>query len=286
MSSKARKAEKRDLARYVNKQRTLIFSSRGITLRGRHFMKDLQDLLAHSKKDAKLDTKDKLFVVNEIADMRNCNNTVFFEARKRQDLYMWVSRCPSGPSAKFLVQNLHTTEELKLTGNCLKGSRPILYFDQSFDSQPHLRLLKELFTQVFGTPKGHPKAKPFIDHVFSFYILQDRIWFRNYQIVLEAPAAQGHVSKKAPVLVEIGPRFVLNPIRIFEGSFSGATLWQSGTFVSPNTLRSQQRKRQGSKYADRIQQKKRRKEHVESHPVPKDELRGVFGAPAVPQEEP
>ena len=36
---------------------------------------------------------------------------------------------PSGPSAKFLVENIHTLEELKLTGNCLKGSRPLLNFD-------------------------------------------------------------------------------------------------------------------------------------------------------------
>eukprot|EP00457_Paulinella_chromatophora_P008961 gb/GEZN01009011.1/.p1 GENE.gb/GEZN01009011.1/~~gb/GEZN01009011.1/.p1 ORF type:complete len:310 (+),score=39.67 gb/GEZN01009011.1/:431-1360(+) len=273
------KAEKRDLARYVNKQRTLIFSSRGISLRGRHFMKDLQDLLAHSKKDAKLDTKDKLFVVNEVADMRNCNNVIFFEARKRKDLYMWVSRSPAGPSCKFLIQNLHTTEEVKLTGNCLKGSRPVLFFDQAFDSAPHFQVLKELFSQVFGTPKGHPKAKPFVDHVFSFFILNDRIWFRNYQIVLEAPAVQGQISKKAPVLVEIGPRFCLNPVRIFQGSFSGATLWQNSSFVSPNTMRAELRKRQGSKYADRTKQKKQRLDYVEQTKLPADELSGVFAAP-------
>ena len=61
-------------------------------------------------------------------------------------------------------------DELKLTGNCLKGSRPILSFDtvtsldfitshramyrtlslcQVFDQIPHYSLLKELFTQVY-----------------------------------------------------------------------------------------------------------------------------------------
>jgi ribosome biogenesis protein BRX1 len=34
-------------------------------------------------------------------------------------------------------------------------------------------------------------------------------------------------------LVEIGPRFVLTPIRIFEGAFGGATVFANpGTFIS------------------------------------------------------
>jgi ribosome biogenesis protein BRX1 len=41
----------------VNKQRTLVFCSRGITHRDRHFMQDVRDLLPHSKKDVKLDHK-------------------------------------------------------------------------------------------------------------------------------------------------------------------------------------------------------------------------------------
>lgn len=38
--------------------------------------------------------------------------------------------------------------ELKFTGNSLKGSRPLVTFDKSFDSVPHLQLLKEMFSQV------------------------------------------------------------------------------------------------------------------------------------------
>lgn len=40
-------------------------------------------------------------------------------------------------------------------------------------------------------------------------------------------------------LVEIGPRFVLCPIRIFAGSFGGPTLYQNPDFVSPNFVRAQ-----------------------------------------------
>lgn len=43
---------------------------------------------------------------------------------------------------------VHTTEELKLTGNHLKGSRPLLSFSAEFEMHPHLQLLKELLLQV------------------------------------------------------------------------------------------------------------------------------------------
>ena len=45
------------------------------------------------------------------------------------DLYLWIGRFPSGPSIKFLVENIHTSKEMNLTGNCLKFSRHILSFD-------------------------------------------------------------------------------------------------------------------------------------------------------------
>ena len=39
-------------------------------------------------------------------------------------------------------------------------------------------------------------------------------------------------------LVEIGPRFVLDVIRVFEGSFGGPTLFLNGNFISPNAVSS------------------------------------------------
>lgn len=74
-------------------------------------------------------------------------------------------------------------KELKLTGNCLKGSRPLLSFDETFKQKPEYQLLKELFVQIFSTPNHHPKSQPFIDHVITFTIVDHRIWFRNYQIL-------------------------------------------------------------------------------------------------------
>lgn len=37
--------------------------------------------------------------------MKNCNKCIFFEGRKKQDLYMWLANIPKGPCAKFFVEN-------------------------------------------------------------------------------------------------------------------------------------------------------------------------------------
>ena len=46
-------------------------------------------------------------------------------------------------------------------------------------------------------------------------------------------------------LVEIGPRFVLIPIRIFLGSLGGPTLYQNQAFVTPNAERAALKKNKG-----------------------------------------
>lgn len=38
------------------------------------------------------------------------------------------------------------------------------------------------------------------------------------------------------LLFVAGPRFVLNPIKIFAGSFGGATLWHNPEYTSPNLV--------------------------------------------------
>ena len=40
-------------------------------------------------------------------------------------------------SARFHVLNVHTMDELKLTGNSMLGSRPLLNFDAKFSQTPH-----------------------------------------------------------------------------------------------------------------------------------------------------
>ncbi|KAL0946745.1 hypothetical protein HGRIS_012923 [Hohenbuehelia grisea] len=208
-----------------NKQRVLLLSSRGVTHRMRHLMNDLEVLLPHVKKDSKLDSKSQLHLLPELADLNNCNNALYFEARRHEDLYLWAAKTPNGPSIKMHVQNIHTMDELKMTGNCLKGSRGLLSFDKGFDETEWGRLTKEVFTHIFGVPQTARKAKPFIDHILTFSLLDSKIWFRNFQIIEKDPLQPN--GPPQTTLVEIGPRFVLTPIRIFEGAFGGATVFSN-----------------------------------------------------------
>ncbi|KAA6412815.1 MAG: ribosome biogenesis BRX1 [Lasallia pustulata] len=262
-----------------NKQRVLILTSRGVTYRHRHLLNDLYSLLPHSRKDAKLDTKTKLYQLNELADLYNCNNVLFFEARKAKDLYIWMSKAPNGPTIKMHLQNLHTMSELHFPGNCLKGSRPILSFDRSFTTTPHLLLIKELLTHTFGVPKGARKSKPFVDHVMGFTLADNKIWIRCFQITETelskadlANAENGDVDAVAEAaakvvgsgkrgeretklsLVEIGPRFVLTPIVILEGSFGGPVIYENKEFVSPNQVRAELRLGKAGRYNRRSEQ--------------------------------
>mmetsp|Transcript_38771 Transcript_38771/g.116523 ORF Transcript_38771/g.116523 Transcript_38771/m.116523 type:complete len:371 (-) Transcript_38771:146-1258(-) len=307
--------------RYRNKQRCLVLCSRGVTARYRHLLEDLRTLIPHHKKESKLDpgnggrggTGGGLGrAVNDVADVRGCNSVLFLECRKRRDCYLWVGRTAGrgagavtaadtnedstnplaggavGPSVKFHLTNVHTMDELRLTGNCMKGSRPVLSFDSAFAERDDLRLIKSLFVDVFGTPRGHPKSKPFVDRVMAFYWADGKIWVRNYQIVRAAPedALEAHIAKKAHAdgdtrttsLVEIGPRFVLDPVRIFRGSFGGQTLYMNDEFVSPNEVRAQEQAVKGNVFEERLRQKKRkktRKAEMEER-MPDDPLAGVF----------
>ena len=148
-------------------------------------MLDIGTLIPHSKKDSKLDTKNPRDAAGRGGGHEVLHQRHVFECRKRTDCYMWLAKCPDGPSVKFHVENVHTMAELKLTGNHLKFSRPALHFDATFDDahSPHLGLIKEMLVHCFSTPYKHHKMKPFLDHVLSFYWEDGRVWFRNYQIV-------------------------------------------------------------------------------------------------------
>eukprot|EP00088_Acartia_fossae_P014393 TRINITY_DN17700_c0_g1_i1.p1 TRINITY_DN17700_c0_g1~~TRINITY_DN17700_c0_g1_i1.p1 ORF type:complete len:331 (+),score=49.69 TRINITY_DN17700_c0_g1_i1:38-1030(+) len=227
--------------KWTNKTRVLVLCARGIGHRGRHLLQDLQNMMPHSKTESKMQKKESLFAANEMAEMKNCEKCLLFEGRKGKDVYMWAANVARGPSVKFEVENIHTMAELKMTGNCLRASRPLLSFDNSFTKDAHLKLIKELFVQIFGVPNKHPKSQPFYDHVYTFSVADGKIWFRNFQILDESGS-----------LSEIGPRMVLNPIKVFDGSFCGQTLWENTRYITPNSKRAMLKKLKSHKYQDRV----------------------------------
>jgi ribosome biogenesis protein BRX1 len=167
-------------------------------------------------------------------------------------------------------------EELHFTGNCLKGSRPILSFDAAFDKEPHLQVIRELFQHIFGVPPNARKSKPFVDHVLGFTVADGKIWIRNYQIneveaagtndiddaetrdakkkEKDAQRQKGGAKDTDIGLVEIGPRFVLTPMTIQSGSFSGQILYSNKAFVSPNQIRADLRRNKATRQGSRAEQ--------------------------------
>jgi Brix domain len=74
------------------------------------------------------------------------------------------------------------------------------------------QVMKELLQQVFVTPKGHQKSKPFFDHVISFTYCDNRVWLRNYQVIVALDKKK--VTDESVTLVEVGPRATLQPIKV------------------------------------------------------------------------
>lgn len=269
-----------DKTKHINRQRLLVISSRGVTYRHRHLINDLTSLLPHSRKEPKFDSKKNLYQLNEVAELYNCNNIFFFESRKHQDLYLWISKPPNGPTLKFHIQNLHTLDELNFTGNCLKGSRPVLSFDKSFQDNDHHKLIKELFTHTFGVPPNARKSKPFIDHVMTFSIIDNKIWIRNYQIneteKLKDNEKGINIDDELS-LIEIGPRFVLTLITILEGSFGGPKIYENKEYVSPNFARAQVKQQSADQAKARVtaaleRKIKNRNNLLKSDPLSNDSL--------------
>ena len=254
------------VSKWTNKTRVLVLAARNINFRGRHLMTDIKGMMPHGKSDSKMQKKESLFAVNEIAEMKNCSKCLLFEGRKKKDVYLWAANVARGPSVKFEVENIHTMAELKMTGNCLAASRPILSFCPNFSQEVHWTLMKELLTSIFGIPNQHPKSQPFFDHVFTFSIVDGKIWFRNYQIVEESGS-----------LAEVGPRMVLNPIKVFDGAFCGQTLWENGSYVTPCAKRSMIKRMKAGKYQQKLASKAAYEASRPTEPTYKvDETEEVF----------
>lgn len=157
--------------------------------------------------------------------------------------------------------------ELGFGGNCLKGGRGLVVFDKTFEDtefaggQEYKGLVRELLRGVFCVPqKGVRCMKPFVDRITGIFGLDGKIWIRVYEIreTDKKVEGAGDPSSTDVSLVEIGPRFVLTPIVVLEGSFGGPVIYENREFVSPNQIRSEVRLKKASKHARRTDERKER----------------------------
>lgn len=164
-------------------------------------------------------------------------------------------------------------------GNCLKGGRGVVVFDKSFDEKgpdavghtgtEYRGLIREMLRKVFCVPKRGVKGmKPFVDRIIGVFGVDGKIWIRVYEIQesevgkgsskqTEEDAGDKKSGKGKSIggpeisLVEIGPRFVLTPIVILEGSFGGPVIYENKEYVSPNQVRRDIRLEKASRHAQR-----------------------------------
>eukprot|EP00173_Palmaria_palmata_P003133 Plantae.Rhodophyta-Palmaria_palmata.ctg32503.p1 GENE.Plantae.Rhodophyta-Palmaria_palmata.ctg32503~~Plantae.Rhodophyta-Palmaria_palmata.ctg32503.p1 ORF type:complete len:186 (+),score=32.27 Plantae.Rhodophyta-Palmaria_palmata.ctg32503:38-559(+) len=166
--------------------------------------------------------------------------------------------------------------ELGFPGNALLFSRPLLSFDPGFDTLPHMRLARELLTQVFTAPAGHRRTKPFVDHIIAFYVVDHRIWMRHYQIVDAALDDKMADKDTESAVVEIGPRLVLTPIKVFAGAFDGATIWENEAYISPNEIRRAMKMRASQRSLGKKSQMNKRARYMKKNKPAVDPLGDVF----------
>lgn len=215
---------------WLNRQRTLVVLSRNARNNERQLAKELTRLMCHSKTDSVLEKGDIFPQLSELCRLRSCQNCLYFE-QKKGEVYLWIARHPEGPSLKFRLSDIVLAENTKFHGNCLRASRPILSFDAAFLRTPELALAKNLLVDTFNIPKNHPKSMPFFDKVFAFGVSDGRILFRHYELLKKGP------KTAEAELVEVGPRFALEPVKVLDGFFGGEVVWQNADFQKLSDFR-------------------------------------------------
>ena len=77
-------------------------------------------------------------------------------------------------------------------------------------------------------------------------------------------------------IVEIGPRFCLSLIKIFDASFSGAGIFESSTFVSPNHVRRMAKLESQTTYISRVVANAKMEAKMANSALEEDPLNSVF----------
>lgn len=207
---------------YTDFNRILILCRRGVSPSIRHFLPDFYRLIQNPVKSPKFKGKNYI-ALNNLADEKNCSVILLFETRHSTEHYLWFSLPPGGPTMCFFFENFHKIEEFHFNGKCSPDTKPLLFFDPAFNSNPALGIAKVLLKQAFGAPFA--KGRKFVDTAISFFYKDDHIWVVRYQIMFDT---------ETPVLIEAGPRFCLQPVLILHGSFCGKEIYKNPNFIPPH----------------------------------------------------
>lgn len=257
-----------------NNHKPIVIGNKGLKHEHVLLFEDFLSLVPHAKKGSTI-PPDEIKFLDEIATDRHCDTVAFFETRHRGDFrenYFWIARVPEGPSFNFFVDDIHTIKQLRTIGNCMKGSRPLLFFDPNFGKNDQLLLAKNLLKRFFSVPYQNKHSKPFVDRAMSFFVDQnDSIVARHYQVQWN--------EDETINLVEVGPRFRLVPNFILAGAFKGSKIWKNGSFVSIYKQKKEERI-QKAKEKNRLRDKQaEREEKKQDIPEIENPMEGLFNEP-------
>jgi hypothetical protein len=110
----------------------LTFTSRKANSKVAGLLDDLRRMMPCSRNDNKFDKKTPLSDIVEMCEIKNCDHALYLQStvigkrRKIIDkgLYFYLGATSEGPTFKFKLGSIHTLNDFKQTGNCLRHSRP------------------------------------------------------------------------------------------------------------------------------------------------------------------
>ena len=270
----AEKAEPKEIKSQPFVHRPLLVGNKGMVHRVAEILDDCVKLIPHAKKDNRLPMSD-IVELDEIAKDSFCDTVCLFQTMHKIEPYLWLADAKNGPSICFFFEEGRSMYDLAYVGNALKGSRPLCIFDKAFEKDDVFKLSKILLSRMFEVPNGDRHSKPFVDRAMSFFVEDDTIVIRHYQVQWEDP----------PVLVEIGPRITLLPVFILAGVMKGPKIWKHPTWQSPYSRKKEEKHEKAEMKAHLRIKKAHQEERRSKLKKPEDKHKGFFAAPNADDDE-
>ncbi|KMV66689.1 60S ribosomal subunit biogenesis RNA-bindingprotein [Encephalitozoon cuniculi EcunIII-L] len=182
---------------------SVILSTRGASVKIRHLMKDISRLVK-VEEEQKWDMGKNYGELRSLMAINECDSMLFFRSTKRSDdLWMGIL---DGVSVLFRMHNMSTMRDCNFPVNSFKDCGYVLMFSKEFEDIEHLKYTKDVIEHIFRSNETKDKA-------LCFFYLDGVIWVRCYKI-----------GKK---LEEIGPRLVLEVLKVLEKCFEGKALYKA-----------------------------------------------------------
>lgn len=167
-------------------------------------MKDIGKLVA-VEEEQKWDMGKEYDELRSLMELNECDSMLFFRSTKRSD-DLWMG-LRDGMSVLFRLHNISTMKDCNFGVNAFKECGYVVMFSKEFDEVEHLQHVKGVIEQIFVSGETKDKA-------LCFFHVDGVVWVRCYRI--------------GEKLEELGPRFVLEVLGVFEKCFRGRVLYRAG----------------------------------------------------------